>query len=416
MTSGSQTTTLGALVESSTGFIQTGPFGSQLHARDYVEDGIPVVMPQQLGDNEIRSSDIAFVGEHDRDRLLRHVMCEGDIVFSRRGDVTRRAYITRRESGWLCGTGCLLLRLNHPACDNRYLVRFLGLQGTREYLTQNAIGATMPNLNQGILSSVPVVLPPRDRQERIVDVISAYDDLIENNRKRIRLLEQAARMLYEEWFVRLRFPGHEHVRITNSMPDGWKTTRLGKVISELESGKRPRGGSSVQGVPSIGAENILGLGQYEYGKEKFIPADYFASMNKGIVKNRDVVIYKDGANVGRSSYFGDGFPHEKCAVNEHVFRCRALPEIGQNFLYFWVSQDDTRQRIANLNSNTAQPGVSRAKIETLSFTQPAPDVLRRFNDIVEPFIGQTFLLARTCQKLSKVRDHLLSHVIPTKIA
>lgn len=223
-------------------------------------------------------------------------------------------------------------------------------------------------------------------------------------------------MLYEEWFVRLRFPGHEHVRITNSMPDGWKTTRLGKVISELESGKRPRGGSSVQGVPSIGAENILGLGQYEYGKEKFIPADYFASMNKGIVKNRDVVIYKDGANIGRSSYFGAGFPHEKCAVNEHVFRCRALPEIGQNFLYFWVSQDDTRQRIANLNSNTAQPGVSRAKIETLSFTQPAPDVLRRFNDAVEPFIGQTFLLARTCQKLSEARDHLLSHVIPTKIA
>lgn len=169
-------------------------------------------------------------------------------------------------------------------------------------------------------------------------------------------------------------------------------------------------------MPSIGAENILGLGQYEYGKEKFIPADYFASMNKGIVKNRDVVIYKDGANIGRSSYFGDGFPHEKCAVNEHVFRCRAWPEIGQNFLYFWVSQDDTRQRIANLNSNTAQPGVSRAKIETLSFTQPAPDVLRRFNDTVEPFIGQTFLLARTCQKLSKARDHLLFHVIPTKIA
>lgn len=416
MTSEHLTTTLGALVESGTGFIQTGPFGSQLHARDYAEDGIPVVMPQQLGDNEIRTSDIARVGEQDRDRLIRHVMCEGDIVFSRRGDVTRRAYITRRESGWLCGTGCLLLRLNHPACNNRYLVRFLGLQDARDYLTQNAIGATMPNLNQRILSLVPVVLPPRDRQERIVDVISAYDDLIENNRRRIRLLEQAARMLYEEWFVRLRFPGHEHVRATNSVPDGWKTTRLGKVISELESGKRPRGGSSVQGVPSIGAENVLGVGQYEYGKEKFIPADYFASMNKGIVKNRDVVIYKDGANIGRSSYFGDGFPHEKCAVNEHVFRCRALPEIGQNFLYFWVSQDDTRQRIANLNSNTAQPGVSRAKIETLSFTQPAPDVLHRFNDIVEPSIGQIFLLARTCQRLSEARDRLLSHVIPTKIA
>lgn len=81
-----------------------------------------------------------------------------------------------------------------------------------------------------------------------------------------------------------------------------------------------------------------------------------------------------------------------------------------------MSQDNTRQRIANLNSNTAQPGVSRAKIETLSFTQPGPDVLRRFNDTAEPLIGQVFLLARACQKLSQTRDRLLPHVIPTKIA
>ena len=304
---------------------------------------------------------------------------------------------------------------NFKGNDPRFTAYFL--QHVLATTTGDNNKAAVPGLNRNALHALSVrVTRDRSAQKAIASVLAAYDDLIENNRRRIRLLEQAARMLYEEWFVRLRFPGHEHVRITNSVPDGWKTTRLGKVISELESGKRPRGGSSVQGVPSIGAENILGLGQYEYGKEKFIPADYFASMNKGIVKNRDVVIYKDGANIGRSSYFGDGFPHEKCAVNEHVFRLRALPEIGQNFLYLWVSQDDTRQRIANLNSNTAQPGVSRAKIETLSFTQPAPDVLRRFNDIVEPFIGQTFLLARTCQKLSEVRERLLSHVIPTAIA
>ena len=199
--------TLGALVGSGKGFIQTGPFGSQLHADDYVENGIPVVMPQQLGDNEITMDGISRVAEQDRNRLARHVMREGDIVFSRRGDVTRRAYITEKEDGWLCGTGCLLLRLSHPECDNRYLTRFLGLHAARSYLTRHAIGATMPNLNQGILASVPVVLPPRKHQERIVGMASAYDDGIENNRRRIRLLEQAARLLYEEWFVRLRFPG-----------------------------------------------------------------------------------------------------------------------------------------------------------------------------------------------------------------
>ena len=157
-------------------------------------------------------------------------MRKGDIVFSRRGDVTRRAYITDKEHGWLCGTGCLLLRLEHPECDNRYLVRFLGLHETRSYLTRRAIGATMPNLNQGILASVPVVLPPRKRQERIVDVASTYDNLVENNRRRIQLLEQAARLLYEEWFVRFRFPGHERVDVRDGVPEGWRRVRLSEVV------------------------------------------------------------------------------------------------------------------------------------------------------------------------------------------
>ena len=231
-------TTLGALVDSGGGFIQTGPFGSQLHARDYVEDGIPIIMPQQLGDNEIRMDGVSRVAEHDRDRLFRHVMREGDIVFSRRGDVTRRAYITKKEDGWLCGTGCLLLRLNHPDCDNRYLVRLLGLHEARSYLTRHAIGATMPNLNQGILASVPVFLPPKADQERIVDIVSAYDDLIEKNSRRIRLLEQSARLLYQEWFVRFRFPGYESTAVVDGVPEGWEKRRLDE-LADVTMGQSP---------------------------------------------------------------------------------------------------------------------------------------------------------------------------------
>ena len=212
---------------------------SQLHASSYVENGIPIVMPQQLGDNEIRIEGVARIGERDRDRLIRHVMCEGDIVFSRRGDVTRRAYITAKESGWLCGTGCLLLRLRHPRCDNRYLVRFLGLRETCSYLTQHAVGATMPNLNQGILSSVPVILPPKEHQARIVDAISAYDNLIENNRRRISLLEETARLLYREWFVHFRFPGHEHTKTVDGLPEGWERRALGDVVRVVKENVTP---------------------------------------------------------------------------------------------------------------------------------------------------------------------------------
>ena len=347
-------------------------------------------------------------------------LADNDLLFGRRSLVESGAgkcsLVGELTEPTTFESSIIRVRVNQSLVRSRFVFYWLKSHSGRGRMQAIVTGTNVKGIRASVLKTLQVPCPPLHVQDAIVDILRTYDDLIENNRRRIRLLEQAARMLYEEWFVRFRFPSREPVRITNSVPDGWKTTQLGKVISELESGRRPRGGSSVQGVPSIGAENILGLGHYEYGREKFIPADYFASMNKGIVKNRDVVIYKDGANIGRSSYFGDGFPHEKCAVNEHVFRCRALPEIGQNFLYFWVSQGDTRQRIANLNSNTAQPGVSRTKIETLSFIKPAPSVLRRFNDIVEPFVGKTFLLARTCQKLSEARDRLLSHVIPTTIA
>ena len=249
----------------------------------------------------------------------------------------------------------------------------------------------------------------------MAEILSAYDDLIENNRRRIRLLEQAARLLYKEWFVRLRFPGHERALITSGVPEGWEKKSLGDVILDLQSGGRPKGGTVDEGVPSIGAENVVGIGKYDYSKERFISEEYFANMRQGVVKNRDVAIYKDGANIGRSSYFGNGFPHEQCAVNEHVFICRGRPEIGQNFLYFWVSQNETRQRIANLNANTAQPGISQHKLKTLTFVQPSQNLLDRFNSTVEPLIRQVFLIGRKNRKLVQVRNLLLPHLMDGKV-
>ena len=273
------------------------------------------------------------------------------------------------------------------------------------------VGNSNPTLNRNHIHNLPIKKPDRQTQDRIVDILSTYDDLIENNRRRIQLLEQAARLLYKEWFVRLRFPGHERVKITSGVPEGWEKKTLGDVLVDIESGGRPKGGSRENGIPSIGAENVIGLGQYDYTKEKYIPDEYFNAMRKGVVQNRDVVVYKDGANIGRSSYFGEGFPHEQCAVNEHVFILRGLPELGQNLLYFWVAQEETRQRIANLNANTAQPGVSQNKLKTLSFVQPQHVVTRLFDENVEPIVRQIFVLARENRKLIQARDLLLPRLM-----
>ncbi len=401
MTSEHLTTTLGALVESGTGFIQTGPFGSQLHARDYAEDGIPVVMPQQLGDNEIRTSDIARVGEQDRDRLIRHVMCEGDIVFSRRGDVTRRAYITRRESGWLCGTGCLLLRLNHPACDNRYLVRFLGLQDARDYLTQNAIGATMPNLNQRILSLVPVVLPPRDRQERIVDVILAYDDLIKNNRRRIRLLEQAARMLYEEWFVRLRFPGHERMTVTDGVPEGWEKKPLSALCNEVRESVDPKT------LPPDTA--YIGL---EHMPRRSITLNEWTS-SVGVESTK--LAFREGDFLFgkiRPYFHKVGFPLTDGIASSDAIVIRPTERGYYEYLLLLLSSD----RFVSLASKTVREGskMPRADWRFLSESDilvPAPPALNAFRRVIRPVLDQLRNLALSNRRLAVARDIILPRLM-----
>ena len=157
------------------GSIQTGPFGSQLHASDYVDSGVPVVMPKDIKDRRVTTDSVARVSQENADRLSRHQLIAGDIVFSRRGDVERHALITQREAGWLCGTGCLLLRPGKSWRSSTFLSMALDAAQARTWLVQHAVGATMPNINTGILGSVPVLLPPDALLSAFEDVVSATE-------------------------------------------------------------------------------------------------------------------------------------------------------------------------------------------------------------------------------------------------
>jgi type I restriction enzyme S subunit len=165
---GWRATTLGAETERHGGRIQTGPFGSQLHASDYSVDGVPVVMPQDISNRRVSTARIARIKESDAERLSKHCLQTGDIIYSRRGDVERHAQISTRETGWLCGTGCLLVRMGPRWPSSMFMSLALDRPESRAWIAQHAIGATMPNLNTGILSAVPLVVPP----EKILRVFS----------------------------------------------------------------------------------------------------------------------------------------------------------------------------------------------------------------------------------------------------
>ncbi len=219
------------------GNIQTGPFGSQLHASDYVPIGVPSIMPQNIGDNRVVPNGIARITLRDADRLSRYRVRTGDIVYSRRGDVERRALIRDEQDGWLCGTGCLRIRFGNDHVSPLFASYFLGDPRVRQWIVRHAHGATMPNLNTAILSELPFVIPPLKQQEAIGDILGTLDDKIELNRKMNETLEAMARALFKSWFVdfdpvRARAEGRDTdlpARIAALFPDSFEDSELGQI-------------------------------------------------------------------------------------------------------------------------------------------------------------------------------------------
>jgi len=154
--------------------LQTGPFGAQLHAHEYVEQGIPVIMPKDMKKNRVVTGTIARITSDKAEGLERHKVKIGDILFSRRGDIGRFVLIEKKNEGWICGTGCLKARLN-DSIEPSYLASYLNLLPVVEWLNNNAVGQTMLNLNTSILSELPVILPPKNEQKTIANTIESLD-------------------------------------------------------------------------------------------------------------------------------------------------------------------------------------------------------------------------------------------------
>lgn len=413
------TTTLGELAGGDGSTIQTGPFGSQLHARDYKPVGTPVVMPQQLGDNTITLEGIARISDEDRDRLSRHILEEGDIVFSRRGDVTRRAYIGAKQAGWFCGTGCLLIRVKSPECDNRFLSLFFSLPQFKDYIKQKAVGSTMPNLNQGILQRIPIVLPSLTAQSRIVDVLSAYDDLIENNRRRMELLEASARHLYEEWFVRLRFPGHEHTPIKHGIPKGWEKVNLKDVCKDKTGIQTGPFGSQLhqsdyveEGNPVVMPKNILGS-RIDTGDIARVPDEITNRLSKHKLVSGDIVLARRG-DIGRKSLVTAREEGWLCGTG--CMRLRPKQDlVTPRLLFETLGRDEVRGELIARAGGSIMPNLNLSILSAIEFVNPPHPLQVAFSELMHPWHEQISNLDQQNEKLKTARDHLLPRLMSGEV-
>ena len=367
--------------------IQTGPFGSQLHQSDYSECGIPVVMPKDLVGGKISEESIARVDKTHVERLCRHKIEVGDILYSRRGDVGRCANVTKKEEGWLCGTGCLRVTIDSEKADSRFVFFQLQHPDTVGWVEKHAVGATMLNLNTTILSSVPIRLPTLEIQKRIADILSAYDDLIENNQKQIKLLEEAAQRLYKEWFVDLRFPGHENTKIVDGVPEGWSRTNINEILTFHRGYDLTKNEMKAGRYPVVGSTTVIG-----YHNE-------FKIKGPGIVTGRS-------GSLGKYQFIWDNFwPH-----NTSLY----ISDYKDHNIFFVYSLLQTVD-FASLNNGGAIPTLNRNVLSNIEVIEPTDELQEMFAKIAEAQYRKIRNLEKQNNQLKMARDVLLPKLMSGEV-
>ena len=419
-------TTLGVACDRGGGDIQTGPFGSQLHASDYVAMGIPSIMPQNIGDNRINVEGIARIGPDDASRLNRYLVREGDIVYSRRGDVKRRALVRSSEDGWLCGTGCLRVRFGENGVDPMYASYFLGHPSAREWIVRHAHGATMPNLNTSILSACPFVIPPKEEQRAIAHTLGTLDDKIELNRRMNETLEAMARALFKSWFV-----DFEPVRAKMEGRD----TGLPKGIADLfpdrladyECGEIPEGWDfgTLDDIASLNPESwnarsppeeivYVDLANTKWGQiEKMELYSWGSAPSRArrVLRAGDTIIgtVRPGngsfALIGRNGLTGStGF-----AV------LRPYTSDDREIVWCAATSRDNLDRLAHLADGGAYPAIRPQAVTRTRVVLADLPVRRSFSSVVTPWIDRIERHRCEGRALAALRDALLPKLISGEI-
>lgn len=398
--------------------VQTGPFGSQLHKSDYIAEGIPCIMPTNIGPHlNFIVDGIAHVSEVDANRLSRHLTEIGDIIYARRGDIEKCAYVTTNEEKWLCGTGCLKIRCNNEV-NSRFIAYLLSTAECKKWITGNAVGTTMLNLSKGILSNLPLLVPSHEDQRRIASILSSLDRKIELNNKINADLEEMAQAIFKNWFV--DFEPFKDGKFVDSelgmIPEGWKVSQIADIPHILETGKRPKGGAVEKGIPSVGAEHVKGMCAYDYSKTKYINCEFAAKLKTGKINGYELMIYKDGGKPGyfipNFSIFGEGYPFENCYLNEHVFKLDFDGNKEFNiFCYFFFKTEQIMSYFNAQGAKAAIPGINKKDVENIYIFSPDNESVIKFGEFAYPLFKQMLKNAIENRTLSTLRDTLLPRLM-----
>ncbi len=395
-----------------------GPFGSKLTSRDYVDEGIPVIRGSNLNSGRFLSiDDYVFVSEEKvRKDLSSNLAKPNDLVFTQRGTLGQVALIP--EDGiadrYVVSQSQMKLTVNEKKADRLFLYYYFSSRETVERILSFTSSSGVPHINLTVLRNFEVPVPPLSTQRRIASILSAYDDLIENNRRRIQLLEQAARLLYKEWFVHLRFPGHEHVKIKacpghrsgDGMPEGWEKKKFSDVCETIG------GGTPSTKVPDYWDGDITWVVPSDVTKNDcLVLLDSERKISESGLKQSsaklvppNTILMTSRASVGFFALM-DG---EVCTNQGFI---NIIP--NNNDLRFYLLSN-LMSRVDEIRSNakgTTYPEISKSRFRAMDIVLPETMLIKAFGEVVNGLIEQIRCLKKQIAQLAKARDLLLPRLM-----
>ena len=374
--------------------------GFAYKSKDFSDSGIPVIKIKNVCPPYISLEDLSYVPNSIVFQNPRYILKKGDVLIAMTGShinqiasvVGRVGRVRYDDITVLNQRVGKIVNKNDAKSSLDYIYYYLSQYEVKVELAQKAGGAAnQANISPSDIKNLFFPCPPIEIQHRIANILSRYDSLIENYQKQIKLLEEAAQRLYKEWFVDLRFPGHENTKIVDGVPEGWELSELGS-LSEFKRGKTITKKDVIDGSIPVVAGGLE-------------PAYY---CNKSNTAERVITVSGSGANAGYTRMYFEKVWASDCSYVD----LETTPFL--HFVYCYLK--DNKTTIDNMQKGAAQPHVYAKDINALGLCIPTKEILKTFEQIVSKYFNSTSSLQYQIRLLTEARDRLLPKLMSGEIA
>ena len=369
--------------------------GFAFKSKDFLNCGVPVIKIKNITQEGVTLEDVSYISKELADKNEKYHLNYNDILIALTGShinqmssvVGRIARIKYHEDSLLNQRVGKVFAKDSKLCDIDYVYYFLSQDYIKISLASKAGGAAnQANISPNDVKSLTVRWPDIETQHRIADILSAYDDLIENNQKQIKLLEEAAQRLYKEWFVDLRFPGHENTKIVDGVPEGWSRGLLKELIS-VNYGKDHKKAPDDGNIPVYGSGGLM------------------RKCNKSLFSGEAVLIPRKGS-LNHIMYVDETF----WTVDTMFYATMKQPHTAV-FVYFFVKAFD----MYSMNIGAAVPSMTTKILDAMDVVIPDKETLEKFDKRAKVYFNKAKTLQGQNERLKTARDLLLPKLMNGKV-